>query len=654
MKKNLFVLAAVIFSFQSFAQQGDSTGRTLDEVVLTANKYPSKTSLTGKVVTVITREQLDRAGSRDLSQVLATQAGIFIGGANSNTGKDKSLYLRGARVDHTLITIDGVPVYDPSGIGGNFDIRNLSVAAIERIEIVKGSQSTLYGSDAIAGVINIITKKTAAKKTEGTAMLSTGSFNSWKAAANLQGHAGKSSYQLGLQYFDTKGINETENKSGAPVTDRDGYRQFNLQAGVTTAPAKNWSLQPFVRYSTIEGAIDQGAFTDELDYDYRQESWQAGVQNSFSFGKTRLQVNYNYNRVFRRYTDDSVKSRNGFDTWSQGRYSGGEHFADIYITSPLGKSFKLVGGADYRSSRSDQDYSSIGFFGPYATRYSADSLHQQQTGIYAALNYGDDKGFHAEAGGRINLHSTYGSHAVFNFNPSFLVQKKIKLFTNLSSAYRTPSLYQLFSEYGNRDLQPEAAVTAEAGVQYFGAGGKWMTRLTGFTRNVKDVIFFYTNPATFQSQYFNQDKQRDHGVEAELNYTISERWSLATHYTYVTGKITTVRNGKDTSYFNLLRRPKSSGDISISYKAGKRGLISTNLLWAGKREDAYFDNNSFTTVNLTLASYYLWDLYGEYRVYHNRLAFFADLRNITGTKYTEIAGFATPGFNGTGGIRFNF
>ena len=156
-------MTAVIISSTLNAQSqlrngGDTTSTSLDEVVLTANKYPNKTSLTGKVVTIITSEQLERSGGKDLSQLLTEQAGLFISGANSNAGKDKSVYLRGARVEHTLITIDGIPVYDPSGIGSNFDIRNLPLSNIERIEILKGSQSTLYGSDAIAGVINIITK----------------------------------------------------------------------------------------------------------------------------------------------------------------------------------------------------------------------------------------------------------------------------------------------------------------------------------------------------------------------------------------------------------------------------------------------------------------------------------------------------------------
>ena len=161
--------------------------------------------MTGKVVTIITREQLERSGGKDLSQILTEQVGIYIGGANSNAGKDKSLYLRGAGVDHTLITIDGVPVYDPSGIGSNFDIRNLSIDQIERIEILKGSQSTLYGSDAIAGVINIITRKVGVKSFAVNGLASYGNNNSIKANAGINGKTGGMDYNLAYSFFDTKG-----------------------------------------------------------------------------------------------------------------------------------------------------------------------------------------------------------------------------------------------------------------------------------------------------------------------------------------------------------------------------------------------------------------------------------------------------------------
>lgn len=651
MKRKFFVLAAVIFSNQLWSQQ-DTT--LLNEAVVTANRYPVRTSLTGKVLTVITREQLERSGGRDLSQVLAEQAGISIAGANSNTGKDKSIYLRGGYVSHTLVTIDGIPVYDPSGIGGNFDIRNLSLSQIERIEILKGSQSTLYGSDAINGVINIITRKAHGQKTSGSTGISYGSFGTWRAHAGINGRAAGLEYNSSYSFTDSKGMNEAVNKGSYPVTDKDYYRQHNFQAGLGFAPVKGLSIKPFIRYSDINGAIDQGAFTDELDYTYRQKSWQAGLRNELKWKQHSLTLIYSYNGVERRYTDDSVKSRNGFDSWSDGRYKGSEHFADLFWVMKKNKQLTLSGGIDFRASVTDQSFQSIGFFGPYSNRYSKDSLRQQQGAVYAAVNWNAPSGFNLEAGSRLNLHSEYGPFPVFSLNPSWLLNKKIKIYANLSSAYRTPSLYQLFSEYGNSELKPEAAVTTEGGLQYFSSGHRWTARVTGFNRRVKDIIFFYYNSSTFQSQYINQDRQHDYGVEIESSWRIGQSSDLSAFYTWVDGRIQTKNGGKDSSYFNLLRRPRSSAGIRGSTRFGKHLLLNSSLQWNGKRKDAYFDNSSFSTVFTTLKSYVLWNLYAEYGLNHDRFKLFADLRNITDSHYTEISGFNTAGFNAAAGVRFHF
>jgi len=643
-------VAAAFIGSQLSAQQDTSL---LDEVVITANKYPNKTSLTGKVVTIITKEQLERSGGKDLSQILTEQAGVYIGGANSNAGKDKSLYLRGARVEHTLITIDGVPVYDPSGIGSNFDIRNLSVDQIERIEILKGSQSTLYGSDAIAGVINIITKKVGVKPFAGNGLLSYGSNNSFRGNAGINGKTGVVDYNLAYSFFNTKGIKEAI--SNSPNADKDAFQQNSLQVGLGLQAAKNIRVQPYFRYNKIDGDIDQGSFTDELDYTYTQTSYQAGVRNEFEFGKTKLNVLYNYNQIERLYIDDSVKSQNGFDEYSRGSYEGMEHFIDAYVTTPVGsRSSKLTAGVDFRTSNTSQEYSAVGFFGPYSTIYSADSLHHNQLGLYAALNINAKTGFNLELGNRLNIHSAYGSNYVFNINPSYLLNNQFKLFANVSSGYRTPSLYQLLSEYGNRNLKPESAFTFEGGIQYFSANNKFSGRLTGFKRDVKDVIFFYFNPSTFQSQYINQDKQKDHGAELELSFKPTKNISLKAFYSFVDGKITTVQNGKDTTYFNLIRRPKNSIGLNAGVKVNEKLFVSSNLSWFDKRKDAYFDAMTFQTVNVVLDSYILLDVYAEYAFYKNKLKLFADLRNVSNSNYSETAGFNTLGFNGYGGVRFNF
>lgn len=658
MKKFFLRVTAIVIVSQLQAQNPTDTAvKSLDEVVITANKFPNKTSLTGKVVTVINRQQLERSGGKDLSQILTEQAGLYIAGANSNAGKDKSVFLRGARTDHTLITIDGVPVYDPTGIGSNFDIRNLSANQIDRIEILKGSQSTLYGSDAIAGVINIITKKNITEKFSADGLLSYGSNNSFRGNAGLSGKSGLIDYNLSYNFYDTKGVNETI--SNVAHADKDGYRQNSLQAGMGIQASNKIRMQPYFRYNKIAGDIDQGAFTDELDYTFTQKSWQAGIRNEFSLANIKLHVLYNYNHIDRLYIDDSVKSRNGFDIYSRGSYKGAEHFLDAYFNTPVNKKAKLTAGMDYRNSNTGQEFLSVSSFGNYNSAYSSDSLHQDQLGLYAALNINNTKGLNLELGNRLNFHSTYGSNYIFNVNPSFLLQNKLKLFANLSSGYRTPSLYQLFSEFGNRNLQPESAYTAEGGIQYYSADNKWNGRLTLFGRNVKDVIFFYFNPITFQSQYINQDEQKDHGAEAELTYQPAKNILLKAFYSFVDGHITTKQNGKDTTYFNLLRRPKHSVGFNTGVNITGRLFISSNLLWFDKRKDTYFELQSFQTVNVTLDSYVLLDIYAEYSLFKNksdnyRIKIFLDLRNITNSHYSEIAGYNTLGFNGYGGIRFGF
>ena len=651
MKKKIFIAAAVIISSTVHAQD---SSKNLNEVIITANKFPNKTSLTGKVLTVITREQLEKSGGKDLSQVLTEQAGLFINGANSNPGKDKSVYLRGAKVDHTLITVDGVPMYDPSGIGSNFDIRLLSIDNIERIEILKGSQSTLYGSDAIAGVINIITRKGNIKRVGISGMLSYGTYNTFHGNAAISGTIEKLDYNINYSYHKTSGINEATDTITSPhVTDKDGYDQNSVYAAVGFKPISTIRIQPFVRYTKYKGNYDQGAFTDELDLTTSSTNLQAGIKNEFHFGKTQLTVIYNYNDIKRVYIDDSVKSINGYNKYSKGVYTAREHFADACFIYPFVKTAKLTAGADFRSSNSDQQYNSIGLYGPYKSELGKDSLKQNQFGVYAAIVVNTKKGFNIELGGRLNHHSAYGNNFVFNFNPSYLLKEQLKFFVNISSAYKTPSLYQLFSEYGNKKLQPETAITYEAGLQYFTKNNKYSGRITYFNRQVKDAIAFFTEPVTYKSYYINQDKQNDNGIELESTLQLGKKITLKLFYTYVDGKITTKKAGKDTTYFNLIRRPNSTFGLSLGSDLTKHLYVSTQLNAVGKRTDITYDA-SFNPVAIDLKSYILWDVYAAYAVLKNKFKVFTDLHNITNAKYTEVYGFNTMGFTVSAGVRFNF
>lgn len=657
MKRKIFAVAAVFIGSQLYAQQ-DSI-KKMDDVVVTANKYPNKTSLTGKVVTVIDRTQIERSGGKSLSQLLNEQLGMYIGGSNSNSGKDKSVYLRGAAFDYTLITIDGVPVYDASGIGSNFDIRLLPLDNIERIEILKGSQSTLYGSDAMAGVINIITRKAGNEKINATGSLSYGSYNTTQANAAIRGKEKLMDYNLSYSYFNTKGINEAiDSVKNNPVhVDKDGYQEHNVYAGIGIQASKNIHIQPYLRYAYIKGDNDLGSYLDELDYNFRMKNTQLGIRNEFSFGKVKLNMLYNFTNTDRKFVDDSSSiSPYNYNKYSLGLLKSKEHYAEVYIVHPFADLFKLTAGVDYRSSNTDQQSVYLSAFDPsydFSSSISSSVAKQNQLGVYAAINMNTGKGFNAELGGRYNKHSTYGSNFVFNVNPSYLLNDQWKFFANLSSAYKVPTLYQLFSDYGNKDLKPQTALTIEGGLQYFSRDRKVNTRITYFYRSVKDVIIFYTDMNTFISKYINQDKQKDNGIELEASINLIKNSSIKLFYSYVDGDVTTKNAVKDTTYFNLIRRPKHSLGISFGTQITKAFYIGSNLNFYGKRAEQYFDNTTFQTISTDLNSYLLWNVYAEYGFLHNKLKVFTDLRNISNSSYVETFGYNTMGFNAYTGIRFS-
>jgi len=651
--KKIFAAAAIFISNQVYSQTDSSAN--LDEVVVSANKYANKTSQTGKVITIITRQDIERAGSKDLSQLLNEQGGIYINGANSNPGKDKNIYLRGAKFDHTLITVDGVPVYDASGIGSNFDIRQIPIDNVERIEILKGSQSTLYGSDAIAGVINIITRKGNNKDVGGYGLLSYGSFKTVRANAGLNGKSKKLDYNIGYSFFDTEGISEVEKPEIVSTKyDKDGYQQNAVHASLGLQATPSIRLQPYIRFSKIKGDLDGEAFVDEQDYTYAAENFQTGVRNEFIINGAKLNLLYNFNRTNRSYTDDSTKSINSFYTYSNASYRADEHFAESYIVLPFSK-IKLTAGVDYRFSKTDQ--SSLYVYSPFpaaTSKINDDSARQNQLGIYSAINVNTAQNINLEAGGRFNHHSAYGNNFAFNINPSYLCKNMVKVFANVSTGYKVPSLYQLYSEYGNGDLDPETSLNIEGGLQYFSKNQKANVRFTYFNRKVEDVIVFFYNSTTFQSQYINQDKQKDNGLEVDGKWDLSDKMNLKLFYSHIDGEITTKNNGKDTNYFNLIRRPKNSFSLTVEGNLARKLYISAQLQAFGKNKDVYFDPVTFEQKNITLDNYILISFYTEYQFLKGRLKLFADLRNITDENYREIYGYSTPGFNAYAGIRAAF
>ena len=644
MKMKFFMLAAVITSSRVHAQTDSS--KILQTVVITANKIEQKQIETGKVLTVISQQELQRSAGKSIGEILNQQVGISIGGANNTLGTNQTVYVRGAAAAHTLILLDGIPLYDASGINSEFDLNSFAADQIERIEILKGAQSTLYGSDAVAGVINIITKKSTGKIINLQANLSAGSYNTYRGGLSISGsNKAGFNYYLGYAKIYSDGFSAANDSIGKQNFDKDGFKQDAINASIGFNIIKKLSARIYGKYNINKASIDAGSFTDDKDDRYETKNSNAGALLKYQLKNVSINFNYNYNWYDRVYTNDSTDI-GGFNDYEKGRYNGRNHFAELFTNVKLHKYINIVGGADYRTSATTQSYLSKSFFGLYETKpLDKDSIHTNQLGAYASVLFNSQKGFNAGIGGRFNHHSVYGNNATFSINPSYQI-KSIKIFANVSSAFRVPSLYQLYSEYGNTDLVPEKSVSYEGGLQY--SNKIFTARAVVFKRDIKDVLAFYTDPITYESKYINEDEQKDYGVELEASASIKEKLTVSVNYAYVDGKIYTKDfAGKDTSLFNLYRRPKNTINLNIGYGFLKSAYVSMHLRSAGSLFEP-----KYGAAPVKLGNYYTLDMYGEYE-FIKKVKLFADFKNITDQKYFDQEGFNTRRFNMNAGVIVN-
>ena len=638
-------LAAIILACTSIAQHtlAQDTIKTLNPIVITATKFPIKQQETGKVLTIITQEQLQQSIGKNLGEVLNQQVGITVSGANNTAGTNQTVFTRGSSSTNTLILVDGIPLYDAAGVNSDFDLNSFSLSQVEKIEILKGAQSTLYGADAVAGVINIITKKNSTKPVNLSADLSAGSYGTYKEALGLRGHTPEGfNYYAGYSKTDSKGFSAAYDSTANKNFDKDGFHQDAFQASIGYNAQKGFEVRAYTKLVKNRADIDAGAFADDKDFTYTTKNTLIGAQAAYHFNQHVVQFNYNYNWYSREYIDDSA-SVGGFSKYQHGKYIGKSHFAELAANFHLTKHLNLVAGSDYRSNSSDQSYLSISAYGPFRSRpLSSDTIHTNQVSGFASLLFNIPQ-FSAELGGRWNHHSVYGDNFTYSFGPSYLANNELKLFVNLTSGYHVPSLYQLYSEYGNKKLKPEVSTSFEEGVQYMKQNT--MFRVVAFQRNTKNVITFFTD-ANYNSNYINEDKQKDYGFELEGSLAIN-KLSISANYTFVDGKINTIKAGHDTTYFNLFRRPKNTFNIDLGYHWCNALYTSVHLRTVSKLFEPRYN-----AAPIEMKGYFTLNFYAEYR-FCKSFKVFADLQNITDEKYFDIRGFNSKRFNGSGGVAVN-
>lgn len=626
-------------------------GTNLDEVVVTANKFPQKQTQTGKTLTVLGDSVLRANSGKTLTDLLNQQVGLQVVGSQQPLGSVQSLFLRGAGTGYTLVLLDGVPVYDPSAIEGNFDLNFIPLDQLARVEILKGGQSTLHGSDAVAGVINLISKPASEKKAALSGLLSGGSYSTFRGNVGLNGSLGKTSYQAQYSVGRSRGFSAAYDRTEKAGFDNDGYRQNALRLGLSRSLGESLTLRLSGLYSRYRADLDAGAFRDDRDFTSTNTTRQLAAGLEYALKRGKVFVNYHVNDNQRRYLDDSTSVPVGaFSNFSDARYAALSHFAEAYTNLTLSETLSLVAGLDFRAQNTDQSYRSVSAYGPYETPPLGRDLAQVRIfSAFASMVWNGGTGGGLEAGGRFNRHSVYGSNATYTLNPFYRFGTRAKAFATVSSSFKAPSLYYLYSPYGNLELKPETATNYEAGIQAFGKTPTHYVRAVYFNRRLRDVVFFQSLSQAPFGRYVNLNRQRDQGLELDGAFSAG-RWQFSANYTFLKGQITAQQaSGRDTTYNNLLRRPRHAFNATVGFAASRKLTLSAAVRRVSSRPDAFYNGETFQTEQVTLEPFTTVDVYAEYRL-SPRLRLFADLRNLTNARYFDVYGFANRRFNGTGGV----
>jgi len=645
-RKNFLTTALVAACINATAQTDTLQGKATDAVIITANKLEQKQSATGKVVTVISKEQIEKSTGKTVAQVLNEQAGITIAGAYNAAGSVQTVFMRGASAGRTLILMDGIPVNDPSQISNDYDLNLFSINDVERIEVCRGAQSTLYGSDAVAGVINIITlnkdiKKPFNVKATGVA----GSLGTYKANVQLYGKVDNLTYTARYAKLKTNGFSSAYDSSGNKNFDKDGYDGDAVNATLQYAATKQLSFKSFVQYSTYKADIDAGTFTDDKDYTIHNKNLSAGFGFQFKNDVVTVTGNYQYNQLQRNYLNDSGFIA-GFSKYETNKFNGRTQFAELYASIKLGSGFILLQGADYRYGLMNNAFLSISSFGPYSTSFKDTSM--SQASMYASLVYNSaNKKFNAEVGVRLNVHSRYGSNSTYTFNPSYNFSDNFRIFGSIASGFKAPSLYQLYADggTGNPNLKAEKSVNFEIGDEHRFKNAT--SRLVYFYRTVKDGIDY--NYVSFK--YFNFVKQIVRGLEYELNVQATKQLNITANYTLIVSQENTQSrvNFKDTAYNYLLRRPRHNINVNIGYQLSEALYASVSGKYVSKRKDV----GGYKKQDIAMDGYFLLNAYVEYKL-KAHFKFFADAQNLTGKKFFDIRGYNTIPFMFNAGVTFNW
>lgn len=634
MSKKLILLIIGVFLCASSLQaqttsQSPDTTLNLDEIVIQASKLPVSPRETARPVLIIDRREIEQSSGSNVAQLLHQHSGIRVNNSMGSPANNQDLFLQGASSSYTLILLDGIAVNDPSGIGGAIDLRLLPLQNIERIEVLKGNQSTLYGSDALAGVINIITKQEAERTIQTTGTVEYGAYNSFRGSADVSGSVqNRLTYSVGYSRKSSDGISAAATPEGSEPFENDGYMQDSFYGNVSVQPVNGITIKPFLKYSVFDGDYDADAFTDAPNTFYTN-MWNPGVQALIEKGDFQVNSTYQLTKTEREFSTE----------FSETVLNGTFHNFDSFVNYDLNQFVNVMAGFNRQEGvipadeENDISEVSTSFSSPYAT---------------LLLDAGN--GLRAEAGFRMNIHSEYGNNSTYSFSPSYEISESLKFFGSIGTGFKTPTLDQLFGQFGaNPELEPEESQHIQVGFEAYLLDQTLKIGSHFFDRDIDNLIAY-----DFSAGYLNRDREETQGVELTARWLVTNNLTLGGFYNYLNGETITLNSeGEEQTSTGLIRLPEHNFGLYASYRFQNGLLIKLDGEFAGERTDLFFNPaNNYESEEVTLDSYVLANLYTEYSLFDQLLSIYGTIRNLFDADFTEVYGYNTMGIHAMAGVRF--
>lgn len=645
MKTILLATTAALcgLSTAAFAQTAvPITVASVGELVVTANRSPQEAARVGQSLSVLTAEEIRAAQTLDVSSLLATTPGVSFS-RNGGVGGSTSVRIRGAEGDQTVVVIDGVKLNDPSTSGGGYNFANLLAGDIARIEILRGAQSTLWGSQAIGGVVNIITAQ-AEQPFEGELSLEGGSMGTSYVRAAAGGKGERLTWRLAASRYDTEGVSSY--KLGA---EKDGYENTGASGRVEFQATDALSFDLRGVYSKGRNDFDgfpppTFSFGDTPEYGETEEFVGYAAIN-LDLGALKNRLAYGYTRTDRvNVNPDQSVTTTTFD--ARGENKRWEYQGVWTINQAWTATF---GGEIEDSSMRSASPSEFTPNPPVArVKTGIDAIYVQVQGEVI-----DD--LTLTGGLRRDSHDTFGDATLGQLAAAWsLNDGSTVLRASWGQGFKAPTLYQLYSEYGNTALQAEEADGWDAGIEQRFAE-RFMVRATYFSRDTDNQIDFFsctsttTNPLCFANgvrrfgYYANTAQTKARGVELEGSADLGPL-ALAANYTWTDTENDSpgnVNRGKQ-----LTRRPEHQANIRATYGWGNGASLGGSIRYVGDS----FDNAANSYV---LQSYTLLDLRAAYPV-NEHLELYGRIENALDDDYETTRNYGAPGRGVYAGVRARF